>query len=114
MVEQGGHRLFLTHATLLLVRAKKSRIVDHALTAFYNSDQAHPIPDVSKDKHTLAGKRTGRGWEHFSTEGTLLNDGEGELSHAPHLPDNYLERAMAATVPPHEQARLDDSEIGSH
>lgn len=47
-----GGQLFLVHAVLLLARAKKSRIVDHALIALYNEDDRREIPDVALDKHS--------------------------------------------------------------
>jgi replication-associated recombination protein RarA len=87
-------RLQLVHAVILLSRARKSRIVDHALLVYYMGDLPRlEVPDVAKDKHTLAGKRKGRGWQHFFDEGTLLNDGEGELKTAPHLDDPYRAEA---------------------
>jgi replication-associated recombination protein RarA len=96
---QESERLMLVHATILLARTRKSRIVDHALIAFYADEAPRPIPDVALDKHTLAGKRMGRGWEHFWEQGTLLADAEtGELSTAPVCTDRYRERAEAATA----------------
>ncbi len=108
---QAPDRLFLVHAVLLLARARKSRIVDHALIAFYGSDEVREIPDVALDKHTSEGKRKGRGWDHFWGEGTLLKAGEppalssttgeeGELSYAPVLEDAYRDRAIAVTKAP--------------
>jgi replication-associated recombination protein RarA len=95
-------RLMLIHATLLLARARKSRIVDHALIYAYSDTERREIPDVALDKHTLAGKKRGRGWEHFWTQGTLLADPDtGELNQGS-LPDPYREQAEAATM---EQAR---------
>lgn len=79
-------RLFFVHAILLLVRSRKSRIVDHALIAFYNNHDRREIPDYAFDKHTLAGRRKGRGVEHFFSEGI-------KLSPEPTLPDPYLENA---------------------
>ncbi|HEY4897085.1 MAG TPA: hypothetical protein VII01_13445 [Solirubrobacteraceae bacterium] len=94
---QESWRLMLVHAVLLLARARKSRIVDHALVAHYSDVERREIPDIALDKHTAAGKRKGRGWAHFFEEGTLLADREtGELHHEPHLPDPYRERAEAA------------------
>jgi hypothetical protein len=49
-------------------------IVDGALIALYNEDDRREIPDVALDKHTLAGKRRGRGSAHFFDEATLLTD----------------------------------------
>ena len=90
-------RLPLVHAVLLLSRAKKSRIVDHALIAFSADETVRPVPDVAVDKHTKRGRAMGRGREHFFEEGSLLANVEtGELEHEPHLPDPYRERAIAA------------------
>jgi hypothetical protein len=92
----GNGTMQLIHATLVLVRAPKSRIVDHALTAMYGDQQPTPIADVAIDKHTPEGRQRGRGWEHWWSEATLLADrATGELTYAPHLPDPYRERAMA-------------------
>lgn len=83
-------RLFFVHAILLLVRAQKSRIVDHALCYFYNVHEKREIPDFALDKHTLAGRRKGRGFEHFFTEGIKLDKQS--------LEDPYLERAKATML----------------
>ena len=80
-------RLFLVHAVILLARAPKSRVVDHALGCFYNNDgDKRPIPDYAFDKHTMRGRRLGRGFEHFFKE---ASNSENE---AP-IPDPYRERA---------------------
>lgn len=67
-------RLQLTHAVLKLCRAKKSRVVDHCLIASWenHAKEKKAIPDYALDKHTLKGKKMGRGWGHFFKEGTLL------------------------------------------
>ena len=94
---KGSGRLPLVHAVLLLSRAKKSRIVDHALIAFSADETVWPVPDVAVDKHTKRGRAMGRGREHFFEEGSLLANVEtGELEHEPHLLDPYRERARAA------------------
>lgn len=71
-VKHGPERLFLIHAILLLVRAKKSRIVDHALITYYGNHTPRAIPDYALDKHTGAGRRLGRGVEHFFSEGIQM------------------------------------------
>jgi|SRR6516165_517004 len=95
--KEGGKsswRMFLVHAVLLLARAKKSRIVDHAKMVQWDNLEVRDIPDVALDKHTLAGKRKGRGWEHFFSEGNLLADPEtGELTEDGAIPDPYREKA---------------------
>jgi replication-associated recombination protein RarA len=85
--EHYPERLFLVHAVILLTRAPKSRIVDHALCCFYNNDEdKRPVPDYAFDKHTMRGWRLGRGFEHFFNEASKLEN------EAP-IPDPYRERA---------------------
>lgn len=79
-------RLFLIHAILLLVRAKKSRIVDHALIVYYGNHERRAIPDFALDKHTARGRRLGRGFEHFFDEGI-------KLGNRAEIEDPYEERA---------------------
>jgi replication-associated recombination protein RarA len=67
-------RLYLIHAILLLVRAKKSRIVDHALITYYGNHMRREIPDYALDKHTASGRKKGRGVEHFFREGIKLSN----------------------------------------
>lgn len=69
-----GHRLFLIHAVLLLCRAKKSRLVDHATLAAYRWQQGPEVPDFAFDRHTAQGKRMGRGFDHFFDEGCKLEN----------------------------------------
>ena len=79
----GPERLFLVHAVVLLTRSKKSRMVDHALIAFYESPRTkRPVPDFALDKHTEAGRRMRRGHAHFWEEGA-------KLSNAATIPDPY-------------------------
>ncbi len=85
-------RLFLIHGILLLVRAKKSRIVDHATVTYYMGEQPRQeIPDYALDKHTMRGRRMGRSFEHFFAEGI-------QLANQADLDDPYLERAFTALV----------------
>jgi replication-associated recombination protein RarA len=82
-------RLFFVHAVLLLARAQKSRMVDHALIAFYEADRAsirREVPDFALDKHTAAGRRLRRGHSHFWEEGARIEN-------AAPLADPYRERA---------------------
>jgi hypothetical protein len=90
------HRLMLVHAVLLLARARKSRIVDTCLIWASREQEPLDVPDFCLDIHTRRGREKRRFHRHFWEEKTLLADREtGELSHAPHLPDPYRERAMA-------------------
>ena len=52
----------------------KSRIADNLLSVVYNDKERLEIPDYALDKHTVRGKKMGRGWEHFFTEGTKLEN----------------------------------------
>jgi replication-associated recombination protein RarA len=90
-------RLFLTHAVLLLCRAHKSRVVDHALLYHWaRHEHLHqPIPDYALDKHNERGRRKGRGWMHFFEEGTRLENA-GQVPHE----ELYRERAMMAISTP--------------
>lgn len=64
-------RMFLIHAILLMVRAKKSRLVDYKLITTWreHDDVKVPIPDYAYDMHNYKGKQMGRGIEHFYKEG---------------------------------------------
>lgn len=91
-------RLHLIEAVILCVRARKSRICDHALIALYSEAAPPEVQPYHLDKHTLAGKRAGASWRQFWSEGTLLANAEtGELEVSPHLQDHYRARAMRAT-----------------
>ena len=91
-------RLFLVHAVILLTRAPKSREVDHSTNRFYNNpEEKPPIPDYAFDKHTMRGKRLGRGFEHFFKVASKL---ENEAT----IPDPYRESAerILCQQPKHE------------
>lgn len=87
-------RLPAALALLTLVRAKKSRETDHFQAAMraavirdVRADAIPARPDWALDKHTRAGKRMGRGIEHFRTEGSKL---------VPQATDAYEAEAYAA------------------
>lgn len=70
----GPERLFLVHAVLRCCRARKSRLVDHALICLYEGKrEAREIPDFALDRHTARGRSRRRGWRHFWEEGALVN-----------------------------------------
>jgi hypothetical protein len=70
-----AERLFLVHAILILVRARKSRMVDHSLIVCYEGQrEKRKIPDVALDMHTIKGRKMGRGVDHFFSEGALLEN----------------------------------------
>ena len=84
-------RLFIMHAVLLLVRAPKSRIVDHAtIVAFGDGFPPRVVPDYALDKHTQTGKAKGRKVNHFFDVGAKLENCT--------LPDAYEKTARAIMV----------------
>lgn len=72
-------RLFLTHAVIMLCRAKKSRVIDHVLLHFWNThySEKREIPAFAYDKHTQKGRSAGFGWKHFFEESTRLENVAG-------------------------------------
>ncbi len=86
-------RLFYVHAVMLLIRARKSRVVDHALCGYYANHERRDIPDYAFDKHTIKGRRMGRGMEHFFDEGAKLEN----LADVP-LEQEYFDWARATLV----------------
>lgn len=90
---QTSERLMLVHAILLLSRAQKSRLVDHANIFFYRMTERREIPDWALDKHTGRGKRMGRGFDHFFTEST-------RMANVADIEDPYEERARSVAEMP--------------
>ncbi|UBM58236.1 hypothetical protein LAG90_15640 [Marinilongibacter aquaticus] len=86
-------RLFLTHAVLMLCRAKKSRMVDWALIFYFgcHKKRIRPIPDYALDKHNERGRKMGRGWKHFFSEGTQLAENPETITE-----EEYKEHAKGA------------------
>lgn len=68
------HRIMLIHAVILIAESPKCRIVDHAAMVHFNDtdNQEREIPDEALDKHTLPGRRKGRGWDHFFDESSKI------------------------------------------
>jgi replication-associated recombination protein RarA len=88
--DKGAERhanLFLVHAVLALARAPKSRLVDHAYVVVMGERPQLEIPDYALDMHTRAGRRQGRGVQHFYERGAQV---------APRAPvaDPFLEQAI--------------------
>jgi hypothetical protein len=99
-----GELLYVARAAISLATAPKSRVIDWAAW-LHNSDHAErrEIPDEARDMHTRAGRRMGRGLEHFLEEASrlepwtsTLTDLEGEyrelaarrVAKDPSLPSN--------------------------
>ncbi len=71
--QESSSRLFFVHAVLSLVRAPKSRIVDHATMLFFSDTVSRKdVPDWALDKHTARGRAMRRGEKHFFDEGAQL------------------------------------------
>lgn len=72
----GKSRMAIGNCIRLMSRAPKSRQGDHfhAVAGLQELIEGHvvEIPDWANDKHTLAGKRMGRGLDYFRAESTLL------------------------------------------
>ncbi len=93
-----GERLMLVHAVILLVRAPKSRMVDHAVMVMYEGEREPlEVPDYALDQHTGRGRRMGRGVDHFFEEGALLHN-------AAKIADPYYEEGRAARMAPKRRA----------
>jgi replication-associated recombination protein RarA len=93
----GSAALFLLHAVVLLVRARKSRLIDHALMALYEGERPAPaVPDFALDQHTIAGRKMGRGADHFFDEGARLEN-EADVG------DTWYEEGRAARSKPRKR-----------
>ena len=72
----GASRLAIGNAIRLMCRAAKSREGDHFAAAIGLRSMLEgfvpAIPDWANDQHTLAGRKLGRGLEHFRKEGAKL------------------------------------------
>jgi len=72
----GASRLAIGNAIRLMCRAPKSREGDHFAAAIGLREQLEGfvpvIPDWANDKHTIEGKKLGRGMKHFREEGAKL------------------------------------------
>ena len=78
-MEKGKHgHLYLIHAILLMATGAKSRDTVNLLkTVDFGMEFEGleiPIPDYALDRHTLRGKKRGRGWEHFFNEACKLEN----------------------------------------
>mgnify|MGYP003460803119 FL=1 len=81
--DQGAKKLPFTQAVVVLVKSRKSRFIDHAITVYWqqNREEVKPIPDWAFDMHTRKGKAMGRGLSYFYKESCLIanaNKVEGE------------------------------------
>jgi replication-associated recombination protein RarA len=87
-----AERLFLIHAILICVRARKSRMVDTSLIVMYEGVRPlMKVPDFALDMHTIRGRKSGRGVDHFFDDGAIIKNADSSL-----LPDRYFNRAREA------------------
>ena len=88
----GKSRMMIGNAIRLMCRAPKSREGDHFQAAIGYAEILNgftpTIPEWANDMHTIAGRRLGRGLDHFRTEGT-------KLVPPPASPDPYEDEAYA-------------------
>ena len=86
----GESRLMVGNVIRIMCRAPKSRAGCHFAAAIglrsLLEDFAPTIPDWANDQHTLAGRKLGRGLDHFRQEGA-------KLIPEPTVPDPYIEEA---------------------
>lgn len=82
----GAKKLPYTQAVIVLVKSRKSRYIDHAITVYWqqNQEELKQMPDWAYDKHTRRGKMLGRGLQHFYDVACLITNankvaGEEEL-----------------------------------
>jgi hypothetical protein len=59
---------------MILARAKKSRICDHAKIYAMKTDDNFDIPDYAYDMHTRKGKQLKRGNQYFLDHGAKLEN----------------------------------------
>lgn len=68
--------LFIANAIMIMCRAPKSRVADHFVMMMMQKIAQKKIyleiPDYALDQHTKAGKKKGRGWEHFREIGSQI------------------------------------------
>lgn len=93
--DMGARKLPFTQAIAVLVKSRKSRFVDHAITVYWqqNKEEMKPIPDWAFDMHTRRGKTMGRGLDYFYKESCLIAnankvDGEEDLERIAWKVDN--------------------------
>lgn len=71
-----SERLFLTQAVLMMVRCRKSRLVDWALNVAWDAhfETEMDIPDYAIDIHSRKGKAMGKTINNFLNEGSHLEN----------------------------------------
>ncbi len=79
--KHGPEKLPFFHALLLVIRSPKSRLIDNLLAEYMFIRETVEVPDLNapeldfvSDMHTFAGKKLGRGLDHFYEEGGKIED----------------------------------------
>lgn len=75
--DSGGGRLFIAQAVIYLCRSSKNRMIDYVVMEHFKkraNGWLLKVPDYAFDKHTLRGKREGRGIQFFLQNGALENN----------------------------------------
>ena len=80
-------RIILANAIIALCRAKKTRLGDSFMAVISHRRDSEgwrlKVPDYALDKHTARGKRLGRSWDHWASEGCQLqNEAKGMDTYA--------------------------------
>lgn len=99
--KNGGWRLAAANAIMMLADAKKGRMADNfqgACRGRYLTNPNRAVPDWALDKHTAQGKRMGRGFEHFFTEGTKLVDPDGTEPKKDEWADEFADYSVAGVL----------------
>lgn len=103
----GASRMMLGNAIRLMCRAKKSREGDHFNAAIGLANllegKAPTVEDFMLDRHTLQGKKMGRGLDHFRKEAT-------KLVPPPEFPDSYEDEAYRLFALKEKAARVNADE----
>ncbi|SEP82991.1 MgsA AAA+ ATPase C terminal [Faunimonas pinastri] len=90
----GDRFLFAAHAIRVLATSPKDRtsddMVNWAKLEIQTRDKAPPIPDFAIDMHTRRGWEMGRGYEHFMTEASRVENMIEDRD------TSYRDRLMAA------------------
>jgi replication-associated recombination protein RarA len=90
----GDRFLFAAHAIRIIASSAKDRTTDDmvnwAKLEIERRDKAPPIPDFAIDMHTKRGWEMGRGYEHFMTEASRVENVSNEVD------PTYRERILEA------------------
>ena len=94
--KHGPERLQFMHAMLMIVRAKKSRLIDNKLCYYFDLRDSFPkieLPDFIYDMHTRKGRSLKRGNDFFFKESAKISNENIEL-----VPDEFEYRDKIAKL----------------